>query len=165
MAQDRVVTGALALLKIDGQLVGKATRVTATERYNRSPVRVLGQPNPTELPMTSWEGTLQFGFFNVDLRRNPSYAALNREVSTNEQFFDNLLLDDTGIQVDIFKKIKDPNDSNNDGIILRDLKKIATIKGLFINSEDFDIQEGQISGRNQSFDYLYPMIFPTSDNS
>jgi len=70
------------------------------------------------------------------------------------------VLDDIGVDVEIYKKMTDIIDPNT-GLIKPKAVPYATVRGLFIESDNVTISEGNVAGRNQSFRYLYPV---TEDN-
>lgn len=165
MSQIPVVTGAIALIRVGGTIIGKMKNVRAQEQMSRIAVRGIGTIIPSEQAVVSWEGTLTCSFMSIDLRIDGIPGALKRlfpniisQVSNgNSSFEDQLVLDTVGIQVDIFKKVSDVVDQN--GIIKPKLIPYASIGGCLIESDSFDISEGQIAGRDQTFKYLVPITF------
>jgi len=57
----------------------------------------------------------------------------------------------------IFKKVTDFTDPQT-GLLRAKLKEHATITRAFIDREGMDVSEGQISGHNQDFTYLDPIL-------
>lgn len=153
------MTGALAIIRKNGTAIGKMRNVRWTENINRSEVRGLGTTITQELPAVSWGGTLSCDFYEVDFSTTGVPQAIRRDVQTNQQFEDQLLLDADGVQLDIFKKVEDIRDPNT-GLISAKVQPFAIIKNLFINSDGADITEGAVSGHNQSFQYISPVIYP-----
>lgn len=163
----QVLTAALALIEDgNGNVIGKMKNIRLSERHQRQEVRGIGTLRPKELPITSWSGTLSCGYYNVDFSkvRNSSEGntpgAVKRDVSSAQQFEDALTLQQIGLQINIFKKISDAVDAN--GIPIVNRTPVAIVTNLFMDSEDMDISEGQISGHNQSFMFTDPIIYPPS---
>lgn len=154
---DKVITGALAVIRVNGVAVGKMKNIRITETVQRGEVRGIGTIVPSELPALTWSGTLTCDFFNIDFSVSQIPGAIYRNLATLQQWVDSIVLQEDGITVDIYKKVTTGPTS---GLIPSQEVPYATIKGLFLNTESFDISEGQISGRNQSFQYLYPIMYP-----
>ena len=159
MPKNEVITGALGIIKVKGRAIGKMRSIRVNENMRRVPIRGLGTILPKEMPIVEWAGTLQCDFFNIDFTKSQIPGAVKRILQTVQQFEDNILLDDDYLlQVDIYRKIKDIIDAS--GNIIPKITPYARISGLVINAENFDLTDGQVSNRNQSFDYIYPIIFP-----
>lgn len=154
-----VLTGALAIVKIRGTEVGKMRSISASENVQRSDVRGIGTIITKETPPVAWNGTLNCGFYEINFDKQGLAGAIRRDVQTTQEFEDNLLLDDEGIQVDVYKKVEDFIDPAT-GQRRAKTEPYAIIKRVFIDSESFDINEGTVSGHNQSFRFLSPIIYP-----
>lgn len=74
-----------------------------------------------------------------------------------ESFEDQVILDTDGVQLDIFKKVTDVISAT--GIIIPKVIPYATIPNCLIESDSFDISEGAISGHDQSFGCLKPVLY------
>lgn len=159
MAVDRVITAPLAIIKVNGIAVGKMKGIRVNEQIQRGNVQGLGQLVPDEKPALSWSGTVNCDFYNIDFSKSQLPDAIVRSVQTLQQWSDSVLLQEDGVTVDVYRKVKQSGQPGN-GIILGQENIYCTIKGLFLDTESFDINEGQVSGRNQSFQYLFPIIFP-----
>jgi hypothetical protein len=157
---DKVLTGALAIVKVNGTPIGRMRTVTATENLRRQPVRGIGTILVQESPVVEHAGTLNAQFYEVDFQKTGIPKAINREVQTKQEFEDNVLLNHDGVQVDIFKKITDYVDTNTGKIIPKAIPH-AIITRVLIEQENIDISEGQVSGHNQNFTYLDPIIKPS----
>ena len=158
MAQE-VITGAIAIIRVNGLAIGKMKGIRITENLQRVEVRGLGRLTPDEMPATSWSGTLTCDFYNIDFSQSQIPNAIVRAVQTVNEFEESVTLQDIGIQIDIYKRVPVAGSPGN-GVIQGEEKPYAIIRGLFLDSEGFDINESQVSGRNQSFKYLDPIIFP-----
>lgn len=154
-----VLTAPLALLKVDGVVIGRARNVRVSESMRRGTVIGLGRLNPSEKPVTEWSGTMSIGFYTVDFKNHPMGAnALLRKTGTVEQFINNILLQESGVELVLQKRELESEDPQT-GIKTAKYVSFATVRGAFITSDDFDISEGAISGRNCTFEYTEPIVF------
>lgn len=158
MAQ-KVLTAPLAIIKVDGVAIGKMKNIRIQENFRRGRVIGLGSLAADELPPLEWTGTLSCSFYNISFDKSQLPGAIVRKVNTIDEFVDTVLLQENGIQVDIMRKGAVATDPVT-GIISSSLEVFASIKGAFITREGFDIQEGQISGKDADFDYTTPIFFP-----
>lgn len=150
------MTAALAIVKQQGTAVAKIRSLRVTENVSRGTVRGIGRLTREEVPAVAIDCTASFEFYNVDLNQTTIPKVYPRAVNTLKDFTDNILLQD-GVQVEIYKKVEDFIDP------VTKLKKakpeiFATIQDLFIDSDGFDITEGQVSNKTQSFQYLTPIL-------
>jgi hypothetical protein len=157
---DKVMTAPLAVVMVNNVAIGKMRGIRVNENITRGRVQGLGQLVPDELPALSWAGTVQCDFYNIDFSLSQVPDAIFRNTTTVQQFQDSVTLQEGGVVLQIMKKVRLPNQPPS-GLIGGQLINYATINGLFLNSEGFDINEAQISGRNQSFDYLFPIVYNT----
>lgn len=160
MAQQPTLTGSLAIVRYKGTTIGLMKNISVTESFQRADVQGLGTILTSEAPTTSWRGSLQCSFYEFDFSKSGIPDALRRDVQTSQQFEDQLMLDNDGIQVDIYKKVSDIVDPTT-GLIKAKVTPFAIVKRLLIESDGFDISEGQVAGHNQSFRFLDPIIFPS----
>lgn len=152
------MTGPLAIVKVKGVAVGKMKSIRCTENVRYGKTVGLGRMNPDEMMPLDWSGTLNCSAFLIDLRLPIIPGALNRVAQTADQFFDTMLLNSDGVQIDIMRKIF--GSQNAQGIVLPKFEIVVSIKALFGTRESFDISEGQISGRDIDFEYMTPFLFP-----
>jgi len=177
----RVMTAPLALIKVDGITIGKMKNIRCEESIQRTKVIGLGQLVPDELPPLSWEGTLTCGFFLIDLRKSQIPGAINRLTKDIDEWTNSILLQEDGVDITIYKKVKQPIQQDKDfplitntdpitgatvsarliqgGDTLPGLVEFANVRGCFINRESFDISAEQIGGKDVSFQYLNPILF------
>jgi hypothetical protein len=151
-----VFTAPLAIIKVNGKPIGLMKSIRANEQFQLGEVKGIGRLTPKELPCTSWNGSLQCDFYLINLNTTGLPGALNRKTTTVEAFINNILLRPEGVDLEIMRKVEGVKDSN--GNITANYEPFAQIIGLVLESDSFDIGEGQISGRNQSFKYLNPVI-------
>ena len=161
MAVDKVITGAIAVIMDANQNpIGRMKSIQVTENITRAEVRGLGSLCPVELPATAWgAGTLRCSFFNIDFSKSQVPGAINRRTGNSvEQFEDNITMQEDGVTVVIYKKSSDLIDPVTKNIKASP-KVYATVKNLYIDTESFDISDGQVSGRDQSFKYMTPIQY------
>jgi hypothetical protein len=151
-----VLSSPLALIKKDGNVIGLMRDVQVTESVRRTPIRGLGALTPKEVPAVEWEGRLTCSFYMVDLKQTGIPDAVKRDINEVQKFVDNVILQDTGVDIVLFKKEKIGVDG--DGNVLPALTELGTVKGLFFTSDGINLSDGQISGRNQEFVYIYPIL-------
>lgn len=165
MANSPVLTGAIALIKVQGEVIGKMRNVRCQENMRRVPVRGIGTILPSEQAVVEWEGSLSCDFMEIKFQTTGIKNAIRRifpniasqVLNGNTSFEDQLILDTEGVQLDIFKKITDV--VNADGTIKPKLEPYAIVKNCLIESDSFDISEGSIAGHSQSFKYLTPLTY------
>lgn len=160
MADSRVMTGALALVKSGGKICGLLRGVTCTENYTRGDVKGLGTIYSSEVPVLSFDGSLSCDFMEIDFTTSGVPGAIKRQfeninsqvISGGISLEDQLVLDQEGVQIDVFKKVEDVIDPN--GNIVPKLNPYVSCYNCFITSDGFTINEQQVAGHNQSFKYL-----------
>lgn len=164
MADTKVYHGAIALIKVDGQVIGKMRSISCQENFARQEVRGLGTILPSEAPVTSWTGSLSCEYMSINFSNEGIKNALRRYLpnlasqvlNSLESFEDQVVLDSTtGVQIDIFKKVEDVIDAN--GIIKPKLVPYAIVRNCLIESDSFNVSEGSLAGHSQSFKYLSPI--------
>lgn len=160
MASDRVITAPLAIIRVGSVPIGKMRGIKVQESIQRGRVQGLGKLTPDELPALSWSGTLSCDFYNIDFNKSQIPNAIIRDVNLLKDWVSSVILQEDGVQVDLYRLVKTPPGAPGFGLIQGTEKLYATIKGLFLDAEGFDLSEGQVSGRNQSFQYLFPIIYP-----
>lgn len=159
--EEKVLTAPLAVIKVNGKAIGKMKNIRVTETIQRGRVVGIGKLNPSEIPATSWNGSLSAGFYSINFNNQDELTrrSVIRNVNNLEEWANTVLLQDEGVQVDILKKIKDTEDPDT-GVITPEYKVFATVRGAFATKEGFDISEGQISGKDADFEYINPILFP-----
>lgn len=153
-----VLTAPLAVIKVQGQTVGLMKNIRCTETIRRGRVSGIGELTPKELAALEWSGTLTCQFYTIKFNETGIPGAIRRDTPSLASWVDNVLLQEDGVDITILKKKKDTVDSTT-GLILSDFEEYATISGCFIDREAFDISEGQLSGQDQDFSYLTPIIY------
>lgn len=159
---NRVLHGAIALIKSGGEVIGKMRSVRAQESFQRLRVGGIGTILPSEQAVSQWDGQLSCDFIMVNLTKTGIKNAIRRDFANvasqvlvgATSFEDQVVLDVDGVQIDIFKKVTDV--INADGTINPKAIPIAIITSCLIESDSFDIGEAALSGRSQTFKYLLP---------
>ena len=157
----KVMTAPLAIIQINSVTVGKMKNVRITEQIRRGRVSGLGRLNPSELPALEWSGSLSCSSYsiNFNLLANKSKKGTFRNAGTVEAWANAILLQEDGLEISILRKVKDGEIDTDTGLVSSKYENFASVKGAFANREGFDIQEGQISGRDTEFEYLDPILF------
>ena len=152
---NKSLTAPLAIIKHDGISIGKMRNVKVQESFQRGDVKGIGRITPQEKPVIGWSGTLSCEFVLVDFDISTIPSVLNRNVNSVTEFVNALIVNETPVQINLYKKIPDPDNA------LGNLEQpFATINDLLLESDEFSVNEGQVGGKSQSFSYLTPMIFP-----
>jgi hypothetical protein len=161
MAQ--VLTGALAIIELNGQPIGKMKNVRVSENFSRGRVSGIGELTPQEIPALQWNGTLSCSFYSIDFASDGVAGidgapdkGITRVAGSLQEWVDHVLLQEDGVNISIFKKIEDAFDTTT-GLIKSEKKEFAKIEGLFLDRDSFDISENGISGRDQEFTYKNPI--------
>lgn len=165
MSKPQVLTGALAIVRSGGQVIGKLRNVSATENMRRVPVRGIGTILPSESAVTEWSGSVNADMYFIDFTKSQIPGAIRRDAASNQEFEDQLVLDSqVGVQIDLFKKVEDAIDP-----VTKLLKSKATPIAIFsrcmITTDGINVSEGQISGRNIAFEYLDPILISVTDGN
>ncbi len=160
MANDtKVMHGALGVVRKNGTAVGKMRNIRWTENVSRGDVRGIGTLLTSEAPAMAWGGSVSCDFYEIDFTTTGVPQSIRRDVQTNQEFEDQLLLDYDGVTLDIFKKVEDIIDETT-GLKKPKAIPYATLTKMLIESDGADLTEGAISGHNQSFRYLGPVLRP-----
>lgn len=157
MADNKTLTAPLAVIKINGVASGYMRQVTLNENIGRGVVRGISSLLKKEAPPISIDCTLQADFIFISFKRPELRAMLDRTQSL-QHFLNTLVLGDNGVEILLTKKTKV---SELDGIVTEvadDGEVVAYVKDFFIESQNLNISEGQISGSNVSGTYLTPTL-------
>lgn len=162
-ASSKSITAPLAIIKMldpstgNLKVIGKMKNIRVTETFRRLDVKGIGQLYPVERPIVDWSGTLTCQSMVVDLQEAGFTGSPNRETNDAQKFANTLLMNDVGVQIYLYKKIKDTIDTF--GIVQTILEEpIAIIQDAYIERESFDLVEGQVMGKDQDFSYLTPIL-------
>ena len=161
MGNTRVMTAPLAIIKINSVTVGKMKNVRITETIRRGRVTGVGRLNPEELPALEWSGSLSCSSYtiNFNLLANVSKLGTFRNAATVEEWANAILLQEAGLEISILRKGKDGEIDVDTGLVKTKYETFAKVNDAFATREGFDVQEGQISGRDTDFEYLEPILY------
>lgn len=153
-----VLTAPLAVIQVNGIPIGKMRNIRVTETYRRGRVSGIGEIIASEVPALEFNGTLTCQFYEIDFASTGIPDAIKRIAPSIEEFVDNVLLQEDGVDVVIYRKVKDFVDPVTN-LIKSVIRPHASIQGCFLDREGLDINEGQISGHDQDFTFLKPITF------
>lgn len=157
----KVMTAPLAVIQINSITVGKMKNVRITENIRRGRVVGVGRLNPEELPALEWTGSLSCSSYtiNFNLLANKLQKGSFRNSGSVEQWANAILLQEDGLEIAILRKVKDGEIDTETGLVKSKYETFAKTVGAFMTREGFDIQEGQISGRDTEFEYMEPILY------
>lgn len=158
---EKSMTAPMALIQIDGVTVGKMKNVRITENIRRGRVSGIGRLTATELPALEWSGSLSCSAYTIDFRKllNSSKKGTFRGAATVEGWANAILLQENGLEFAILRKVRAGEIDGETGMVEAKYETFAKVTGAFATRESFDIQEGQISGRDTEFEYLEPILY------
>lgn len=158
------MTAPLAIIQINSVTVGKMKNIRLTESIRRGRVTGLGTLTPSELPALEWQGSLTCSSYtiNFNLLANISKKGTFRNANSLEEWANALLLQEDGLEIAILRKVKDGEIDAETGVVKSKYETFAKVSGAFATREGFDIQEGQISGRDTEFEYTTPILYNSS---
>lgn len=159
--EKKVMTAPLAIIQINSVTVGKMKNVRITESIRRGRVTGLGTLTPSELPALEWQGSLTCSSYtiNFNLLANILKKGTFRNANSLEEWSNALLLQEDGLEIAILRKVKDGEIDAETGVVKSKYETFAKVSGAFATREGFDIQEGQISGRDTEFEYTTPILY------
>ena len=165
MADPKVLTGAIALIKSGGKVIGKMKSLRWTENIRRVEVVGIGTILPSEAPVVGWAGQVSCSAMTISFKNGVIPNAIRRNFTNigsqalagNVSFEDQLVLDSDGVVLEIYEKVTDLVDIVT-GQIKPKVIPFAIIRQVLIESDSLDISEGAISGSDQTFKYLKPIL-------
>ena len=121
----------------------------------------MGRLNPEELPALEWTGSLSCSSYtiNFNLLANKLKKGTFRNAGTIEEWANAILMQEDGLEIAILKKVKDGEIDLETGLVKTKYETFAKVSGAFATREGFDVQEGQISGRDTEFEYTDPILY------
>lgn len=161
MKEEKVMTAPLAIIQIDSVTVGKMKNIRITENIRRGRVGGIGRLNPSELPAMEWSGSLSCSSYsiNFNLLANKIKKGSYRNAGNVDAWANAILLQEEGLEISILRKVKNGEINPDTGLVDTKYETYASVKGAFVNREGFDIQEGQVSGRDAEFEYTEPILY------
>jgi len=166
-----VYTAPLAIIKVGGKVIGKMKNIRISETIRRARVTGLGRLNASEIPAVEFTGTLNCSFYSVKMSENFGHelnadvgvaqntdTALIINTTTVPSFVNTVVLHNTSLTIVLLKKVF--GSLATTGVVTPGTDEtFATITNAFITGDNFDVNEGQISGHDSTFEYLDPMVF------
>jgi hypothetical protein len=161
------LTGSIAIIKSKGKVIGKLKSWRVTENITRGDVQGIGTIYSSEVPVLKYKGSLSCSMVTISYKDGIIPDAIKRGIGTiasqalvgNASFEDNLVLEDDGLTIECYKKVKDVVDPQT-GFIKPIVKPFVIVHKAFIESSGLDISEAAISGTDQSFSFLDPIVYP-----
>lgn len=161
--EQKTMTAPRAIIKVDGsdgtkKAIGYMRNIRVTETINRGQVIGLGRLTKKELPALSINCTWNCDFYLIDLKRTGIPGMNNRKVQSVDQYKDTLTLFERPVDIYIYRK--EMQDADEGGVVTETREdEFAILQNVYLNTENFDITENQISSQNQSGEYTEPIIF------
>lgn len=158
MAQTRTFTAPKAFVKINNQVAGFVRNLTFSENIQRANVQGLGSLTLQEAPAVSytcqWSVSQYFISFNT-----PVFKEMLKKFGTIEQIKNSLVLGDIAFDITVYAKAATSQDGNSKLVTEVDNtgQTIARLQGCLLNTQNFEISEGGISGYNVNGIYLEPV--------
>ena len=157
---DKTLTAPLAVIKLsDGTSIGKIKNLRITESYQRGDVKGLGVLVATEKPILSITCSFTASSYFIDLTKwgSANNPFVQRTVGMAlKDFLNTILLQDSGVDIYLYRTI---SKTVTNGIVVEtDVEKIGVIGNAFLDSQNFDITESQISGSDLSGTYLESIL-------
>jgi hypothetical protein len=161
---EKVMTAPLAIIKtLDNIEIGKCKNIRVTESYTRADVRGLGKLTADEKPVTAFNGTFSAAFYTINMKKfgsiDSSKLGLNRNTGDVTTFVNTLILNETPFNICIYKKKALVTDATTGIVTSAGEEEFAIINNIFIDSNSFDISEGNVSGQDLSGTYTEPILF------
>ena len=147
----RTMTAPLAIVQVNGVTVGKMRNIRVTEQIRRGRVSGLGRLTAEELPALEWSGSLSCSY--------KSQLGTFRNAFTVNDWANAILLQEDGLEISLLRKVKDGEIDPETGMVKTKYETFAKVNAAFATREGFDVQEGQISGRDTEFEYLEPILY------
>lgn len=157
----RTMTAPLAIVQVNGVTVGKMRNIRVTEQIRRGRISGLGRLTAEELPALEWSGSLSCSSYtiNFNLLMNKSQLGTFRNAFTVNDWANAILLQEDGLEISLLRKVKDGEIDPETGMVKTKYETFAKVNAAFATREGFDVQEGQISGRDTEFEYLEPILY------
>lgn len=160
MAQNndtKVFTAAMAVIKINGYASGYMRSITFTENIQRGEVKGISHLNLQEIPPVGITCSLTADFFFINLARPELRAFIMRDQGL-DALINTLILGEIPVQLDIYKKVAQTVVNGVVTSIVPEGKTIASIRDFYLNSQNVNISDSQISGSSISGAYLTPVF-------
>jgi hypothetical protein len=163
----KVLTAPTAIIMVGGVVVGEAKTLNISENFRRGRVTGIGRANPLEVPFLEFSGTVNASFYNIDYSAHPfGHSSILRKTDTSSAFFSTMLLQEVGFDLILTQRKPDlanfpPEGRDPNTQIIQEIPDLvfAKIPNCFITSDGFNLNEGQISERNGTFEFTDGIYF------
>lgn len=158
MAETRTFTAPKAFVKINNQVAGFVRNLTFSENIQRANVQGLGSLTLQEAPAVSYTCQWTVGQYFISFN-TPVFKEMLKKFGTIEQIKNSLVLGDIAFDITVYAKTVTNKDENSKLVTEVDNtgQTIARLQGCLLNTQNFEISEGGISGYNVSGIYLEPV--------
>ena len=136
--------------------IAKIRNLSIRETHQLGEVQGLGNLTKKELPKLAINCSGSFSFYNVDFNKSTIPKANQRNFNSMKAYLNHTLMLD-GSVIRIKRKQQsgiDPNTKHRSTTLVT----FATIKNIYIEEDSFDLSEGQVSTKTQSFRYTEPIL-------
>ena len=151
-------TAPKAYIKIGNQVAGYVRNLSWTENISRGNVRGIGSLVNQEVPALAIDCQFQVDQFFINLNRPELKRMMNRYASASS-FMNSLILGESSFDIVVFSKTIASSDATEKLVtsINEEGETIVNLSPCFVNSQSFQLAEGQITGFNTSGIYLNPI--------
>ena len=158
MAETRTFSAPKAFVKINNQVAGFVRNLTFSENIQRANVQGLGSLTLQEAPAVSYTCQWSVGQYFISFN-TPVFKEMLKKFGTIEQIKNSLVLGDIAFDITVYSKMVANKDENSKLVTEVDNtgQTIARLQGCLLNTQNFEISEGGISGYNVSGIYLEPV--------
>lgn len=158
MAETRTFSAPKAFIKINNQVAGFVRNLTFSENIQRANVQGLGSLTLQEAPAVSYTCQWSVGQYFISFN-TPVFKEMLKKFGTIEQIKNSLVLGDIAFDITVYSKTATSTDGNSKLVTEVDNtgQTIARLQGCLLNTQNFEISEGGISGYNVSGIYLEPV--------
>ena len=158
MAATRTFSAPKAFIKINNQVAGFVRNLTFSENIQRANVQGLGSLTLQEAPAVSYTCQWSVGQYFISFN-TPVFKEMLKKFGTIEQIKNSLVLGDIAFDITVYAKTVTNKDENSKLVteVENTGQTIARLQGCLLNTQNFEISEGGISGYNVSGIYLEPI--------
>lgn len=161
-----VLTGSIAIIKSGGKVIGKLKSWRASENITRGDVQGIGTVLSSEVPVLKVKGSLSCSQMTISYKDGIIPNAIRRNIPNiasqvfagNASIEDNLVLEDQGLTIELYKKVKDVVDPST-GFIKPKAVPFAIVTRAFLETSNLEVSEAAISGMDQTFSFLDPIAY------
>jgi len=156
MADEKTMTAAKAIIKVNGKAVGLMSNLRITENNQLGSVMGLGRVTKVEVPILSITCTWACDFYMIDLVKSGIPGLDNKAVQSLDEYVDSKVLVPNVVDIVVYKK--DVKTITNGVVTATKGNVLAVIRDVYLNSTGWSIQENSITQLQQSGEYLTPVF-------